>query len=188
MSNMVYYYAYDTSSGDYQWGYTYDFNNYNYYSGEFIYSADENGGYWYYYVTDVYSGYSGITSYNYVYSYYDGETGTYATPYYYSNGYATGSNGIGSGYDYVYLGNAYSEFSGYYEADWSPNLVYYYAYDTSSGDYQWGYTYDNGSYGYYSGEFLYSADENGGYWYYYVTDVYSGYSGTSGYNYVYQYL
>ncbi len=79
-TSLVYYYAYDLASGDYQWGFTYDDGSYGYYAGESWYTSDENGSYWYYYVSDLTSGYSGTSGYNYLYQYYDGETGTYATP------------------------------------------------------------------------------------------------------------
>ena len=123
MANVAYYYAYNTASGDYQWGYAYDDGTYGYYDGEYWYRTAENGGYWYYEVTSVYSGYDSYSSYsgyNYVYSYYDGETGSYDSGLYYYDyyGYATGTSGIGSGWDYAYLGNGWDYFSSYYEADY----------------------------------------------------------------------
>ena len=198
MANLVYYYAYNTAGGDIFYGYTFDNGSFGYYDGYYTYGPYTNsGGYWYVEITDVYSGYSNAYhGYNYAYYYYDGETGISTTPYYNSLGYYS-TGGIGSGYDYVDLnGNGVLEsgeyFDAYHEADYvapTANLVYYYAYNTAGGDVLYGYTFDDGSFGYYDGYSWYGPlTDSGGYWYVEITDVYSGYSSAyNGLNYVYYY-
>lgn len=178
--SIFYYYAYNTASGDYYYGYVYDDGTYGYYAwyALALYGSDDDGiGYWYYYVyaeSDL--GYdSTATGANYVTYYYDGETGIGDVPYYNSIGWASGSNGLGSEFDYVDFGTgAYDYFGyGYHEADYPATdaVFYYYAYNTVSGDYYYGYVYDDGTYGYYAGYSVafYGSDDDGfGYWYYYV--------------------
>ena len=200
ISGDIYYYIVtDTVSGDVQYGYVYDDGIYRYYDGYSTYTDSETGGYWHYQINSSSSASfdAALIGGNYVYSYYDGETGEVDTPYYYESGYAMGSDGLGSGFDYVDFGTGvYEIFSSYDEADLygakTDRVYYYYAYNTGSGDIYWGHVYDDGTYGYSVGDstYFYASDEDGvGYTFYDIYDsVDLGYdSSATGYNYVSSY-
>lgn len=120
-SYLVYYYAYNADSGDIYYGYTFDNGMRGYYEGQYLSTLDENGSVWGYMITDVSDIYYSCNGYNFVSAYTDGETGITVKPYKYTYGVQASEDGIGS----------------IVAADLDPGggqLVYYYAYDTSTGD------------------------------------------------------
>ena len=97
--------------------------------------------------------------------------------YYGYNGYAVGTSGLGSEYDYAITSSGGYDYFGndYYEANNTHNLAAYsfYWYSPNTGDYYYGTVYDDGTYGYYAGEVVYgpysSTESGGGNGYYYIT-------------------
>ena len=175
----LYFFTYYYNNGDSYEGYGFSASN-EYYSNEYWYSYNETGGYGYYYIDSVYSGYSdSLTGQVHVYGYYDSETGQYLnsvdayTTYGlgYENGYVYGTNGSSDYFGY-----------GYYEADLSSagTQLYYFTYVYGNGDSYSGYGYDDAG-TYYAGEYWYTYNETGNYGYYYINGVYEGY-GSAGYD------
>ncbi|MBW4474344.1 MAG: M10 family metallopeptidase C-terminal domain-containing protein, partial [Stenomitos rutilans HA7619-LM2] len=183
-SSNLYYFTYYYGNGDSYQGYGYTTDS-SYYSGKYINdaSANETGNKGYYYISNLYSGYS--VSYNnrvYVSSYYNSETSTTYTPY---SGF--GSSGLGSEYGYLTNGDSSTYYGGkYYEADLGYQY-YSFKYSYGSGqDYYTGYGYtDYGKYT--SSQYLYdaSANETGNYGFYQITGITNYASGTASLNKVY---
>ncbi len=117
--------------------------------------------------------------------------------YYGSQGIVTGASGLGSEYDYAYNSSTgiYDVFGeDYYEAgNDSLTAYYFYWYSPNSGDYYYGTAYDDGTYGYYTGEVVYgpySSTESGsgdGYYYIYTSADASGSGNAAGYVQTYTY-
>jgi hypothetical protein len=181
--NIDYFYAYESKTGDYYYGYTYD-NAGKYFNGESWTSAttDQLGGHWSYNVYSVGPADGGHQSasnngYTYDTSYYDAGNGTAYTSFYGgANGTPTSSTGIGPDYDYIYQDGSYKPFglNGYYVVPEAPpmKIDYFYAIESKTGDVYYGYTYDNaGKYVY--GESWTSAttDQLGGHWSYGIYSV-----------------
>jgi hypothetical protein len=186
-----YFYAYESNTGDYFYGYVYDDQG-KYVSGSTVTSpTDEDGGTWTYVVYSTQSS-SVSAAYNgYVYdtAYYDHDQGNagYAT-YSGANGYRSGTNFLGSDYDYLYDNGGYQLFGGGYWVVPEAAVMkvdYFYAYESKTGDYFYGYVYDDqGKYS--SGSTATSpTDEDGGTWTYVVYSTQSS-SVSAAYNgYVY---
>ena len=115
------FYAINSGDGDIFYGFTFDAQG-RYSVGQDIITNAANGGVWDYhiYATQYNSTAYAADGLIFTTAYYDGPTGLGAVPYYTAHGYASGTNGIASEFDYVDLaknGN-YSYFGlGYYDAN-----------------------------------------------------------------------
>ena len=179
-SDLYCFYWYDYGSGDYYVGYTYDDGTYGYYNGWYSYGTTEEGSTFLYYIYD-YSNINYDTSYTgltYVYYYYDADVSQDAyTPYYYSIGYPSGYNGLGSELDWIYTSDwsNYDYFGyGYYEADViiATYDFYYFYYAYENGDFYYGYGYTSSDKGYYQDWYETTYNETGNTGYYYIYDYY----------------
>ncbi|HBL62659.1 MAG TPA: hypothetical protein DDZ80_31050, partial [Cyanobacteria bacterium UBA8803] len=147
----MYTFYYDYGNGDYYSGYvigsdldyivgaTYDSGTYT--------GPTEIGTDGFYQITGEYSldaSFASSLGDVFVTSYVDGDTsGQTYIPYYYSLGFASGSNYLGSEVDYIFgAGTGYDYFGyDYYEADAAGISLYYFTYDYGNGDQYYGYTF-----------------------------------------------
>ena len=164
-----YFYWYSPNSGDYYYGVAYDDGTYGYYLGETYYgpysSTESGGGDGYYHIYDVEDGTGSGYSSGYVVTgstYYDGDTGTTMATWYGSQGIATGAYGLSSEYDYAVTDSgSYDSFGhDYYEAYVHLTAYYFCWTSPNSNDMYCGTVYDDGSYGYYKGEWIYGPNSS----------------------------
>jgi hypothetical protein len=170
-----YFWAMESASGDYYYGYAYDDDG-SYPVGYTQLSASsEAGGAWTHYVYSAQTVFVASAQDNQVHvtSYYDKLSGQTLTPRSYTQGVAAGSNGLGSEGDYVAVGAGTADWFGnsWYVADPKVMTVAsFYAVESVSGDYYYGQAYDDD--GTYSvGWTKQTPSENGGQWTSYVYGI-----------------
>src|SRR4028118_724965 len=141
-----YYFTYSYGNGDYYSGYGFT-NSGTYFTGQTISAGTNELGLNGLYTIDFLI--SGVGSSSdvgnvYTYGYYDADTSDESyTPLLFSQGLASGSNGLGSELDYIYgAGSGPSLFGGtFYEADAAGVALYSFTYTYGNGDYYDGYVF-----------------------------------------------
>jgi hypothetical protein len=183
-----YFVATESKTGDYYSGYVYDSTG-TYHPGyTYTGGTDQVGGHWTYSITSIgYATNSGTSGYVYDFGYYDADLGGYSTVYGY-NGQASGTNYLGSDYDYIYSVGGYQEFGGAYYVVPDVNSFYFKATESKTGDVYYGYVYDSTGTYYLGYTTTGGVDQAGGRWTYTITsNALSAASGISGSVYDYAY-
>jgi hypothetical protein len=177
--------ARESVTGDFYYGYIYDNQaKYTVGSGFTSTTVDAAGGHWSYYVYSTAAS-SVSASYNgqvFDTAYYDADEGAYYTPYFYSIGYASGTNFLGSDTDYINLNYTEQKFGDQYYVVPEMKADYFIAYESKTGDKYYGFVYDDqGKYA--VGSSMVSAtDQAGGTWTYYVYSIGSAPTIATAYN------